>query len=442
MIERPNKVFYTARELNFLQTPFNLDEIKNNIVKSLVSGHGPFPIVSVKVVNKRATVDIGEQVRLYSGVKISIEGTNVTALDTWHEVQAIDGNKFEFDVEAPDGNYTSGVSMGYPAFGWRLLDRDANRILLQSGISGSQPHQVLLTFNRGRPNWGEGENWRNTMGIEKVESDGTLASVRNPIPSNYQIGMKMPIEMATPLNYDHSWYFYGDDSFVIFGYRGWWQGNNMYLKRANFNQVMFGELSRNQYKNGAFFINAEPNIQTFWERNYGDNGQQLTFSIWAGCLAGIVTNNHASVLISTTVNEVNNYGDQANVYATGYLPAGEGRTGFNFGLGVSKYLNNNYYNTPMVANRRYEMVGEIPGVLFLSMAPHMAPAFTYKAPNNVDTIESMFKPLKLKGRLKDRKVYAFYSGDYNAWQNGSNGPGDMWVPYQSIAALDLSGPIR
>ena len=88
---RPNKVFLLTSENNFLPNiPFaTLEQALDVFIKSLCTGYGPFPIASVTVVDKVATVDIGEVVKIYPRQKISISGTGVTDLDTWHEVDTI-----------------------------------------------------------------------------------------------------------------------------------------------------------------------------------------------------------------------------------------------------------------------------------------------------------------------------------------------------------------
>ena len=116
---RPNKVFLLTDENNFVPQNANLS-LENYItifINALCTGFGPYPIQSVTVSNKIATVNIGEAVRIYPGQKITINGTGVSDLDTWHEVDTIrvDGdNNFTFNIDVPDGNYTNGITLRYP----------------------------------------------------------------------------------------------------------------------------------------------------------------------------------------------------------------------------------------------------------------------------------------------------------------------------------------
>ncbi len=213
----PNKVFYISRELNFIVSPATFDAYVENLLKSLVSGHGPFPVVSLKVVDKVATVDIGEPAKLYPGVKINIEGTTIAAIDSWHEIETVEGQTFTFNIDVPNGEYTAGITMGYPSLGWSLSDRSGNTFLLKNGNSGLYSRYTLLSFNKNKPSGNDG--WRNSLLVNQVECDGTINSIRLSIPSPLQpLGMFITTEEDNQAAVDNEWYFYGDDSFVVMGY--------------------------------------------------------------------------------------------------------------------------------------------------------------------------------------------------------------------------------
>jgi hypothetical protein len=446
MIDRPNKVFYISREFNFIDGFFSLAVYQENIIKSMSSGFGPYPVISVKVVNKVATVDIGEQCRLYGGVKINIDGTNVAAIDTWHEIDKVEGNTYSFNVEAPDGEFTAGITMGYPSLGWSLVDRDANNFLFKSGNSASSTHYVLFAFNRGRPaNWPEGELWRNTITVEKVECDGTINSIRMAIPKDYTLGMFLPIEMNTPLNFDNMWYFYGDDAYVVMGHKGFWRGGNIHTRRANMMQMQFGELTKSGYKNGIFLINGNTDVQNFWASpNIPPGNYHATISAFAGLLGGNISGFHPTVVGATQVNERNHYMDQMNVTSTAPLWGPDGRSGYNFDKNVTKYVNSNLYGKFTIWNRNWEHMGDVPGVITMVHCPSMVPAFTYKNVNGgvESTVESVLKPVYLMGQYKNRKAYAIYASGYTQTQAGTYDGNNIYWPYQSVCAFDLTGPIR
>lgn len=442
---RPNKVFFIHKEFNFIQSEFTLDSYKETFLKAMVSGFGPYPVISVKVVDKVATVDIGQKARLYGGVKINIDGTGVAVLDTWHEIDKVDGNTFTFNVDAPNGNYTAGITMGYPSLGWSLADRDGNNYLFKSGVSGTSTHYVRISFNKDRPaNWPDANKWRNTLTMEKVECDGTLNSIRMVIPKDYSLGIYLAIEINAPANYDHHWYFYGDDAFVVLGHKGYWYGGTLYIKRTNMWQCMFGETSRTAYKNGVFFMNGLVNPNQFWSIQYSpESGVDAAYSGFGGMLAGTNWSFISSLVASTVVNERNNYMDQVAVSSTIPLFGDGTRCGFNFDRFVTKYINNNLYGEATLWNRNWEHIGSLPGIVYTVHMPNMTPAFTYIAPHNgVDVLESFLKPIFPMGRLKDRKCYAFFSGGYNQTQAGGNNPNNINWPWQSSCVFDLTGPIR
>lgn len=444
MIKRPNKVFFLSNEMNFIPREFSLDNYKESLINAMTTGFGPYPIVSVKVANKVATVDIGEKARLYGGVKISIDGTGVTDIDTWHEIDTVEGNTFTFKVDVPDGEYTNGITLSYPSLGWTLADRDANNFLFRSGSSGSSAHYVRLAFNRDRPNWAASENWRNTLIVEKVECDGTLTSIRMVTPKDYNVGIYLVIELAAPSNYNWQWYVYGDDTYAILGHKGYWRGGTLYSKRANFWQCSFGEIRNSAYKAGTFIINGLVNPNYFWSSAaVPPSGHQATDVGYGGYLAGGNWNFDASFVLVGRGNEYNCYTDQFGIASSVPLFASDVRSGFNFDKNVTKYINNNMYGRFVVYNRDYASIGEVPGVHPCIHMPSMVPAFTYIAPHNgVDVLESFLKPVYPTGQLEGRKVYAFYSGGYNTFQPGTNNPNNIYPTWQSSILLDLTGPIR
>lgn len=443
MINRPNKVFYLARELNFIESAFTIESYKESFLKALVSGFGPYPIVSVKVVDKVATVDIGEKARLYGGVKISLEGTGVTAIDTWHEIDTVKDNTFTFNVDAPNGEYTNGITMGYPSLGWTLSDRDANNFLFRSGPSASTDHYVRISFNRDRPvGWADEEKWRNTLIMEKVECDGTLNSIRMVIPKDYNVGIFLVIEISAPLTIDHNWFFYGDDAFVTLGHKGYWNTGNLYTRRANMWNCMFGELCKSMFKNGPFFLNGLVNPNSFWSNPY-INGHTATTAGYGGLLAGTDGTFHESFIAATTANEKNSYMDQVAISTTVPLWGDNARCGFNFDRHVTKYVNNNLYGNFTAWNRNYEHLGNIPGIIAPIHMPNMTPAFKYMSLHNGrDEVESIFKPVTLLGQYKGRKTYAYYSSGYNQTAGGTGNPNNIYWPWQSTCIFDLTGPIR
>lgn len=444
MINRPNKVFYLSNELNFLHSLFSIENYKEAMIKALSSGFGPFPIVSVKVVDKVATVDIGEKATLYGGVKISIDGTGVGAIDTWHEIDNVSGNTFTFNVEAPNGNYTNGVTLSYPSLGWTLADRDANNLLFRSGSSGTQAHYVRLIFNKDRPaNWPDSEKWRNTLTVQKVECDGTLNSIRMFIPSTYSVGIYLVTEVNAPASMNWQWYFYGDDAWVTMGHKGYWFPGTLYSKRANFWQCSFGELAKTAYKNGHFVINGIENPAYFWINPYTPSGHSPTSAGYSGFLGGNLGNFSATMVLCGQGNENNSYTDQFASTSTAPLWGSDSRSGYNFNTQVAKYVNNNMYGRITIWNRAYDYMGEVPGINLCVHTPNMGAAWTRFTPENgVDVIESFLKPVVCPGKLDKRKVYAFFSGGYNMYQAASNSNSEIYWPYQSSALMDLTGPIR
>ena len=438
----PNKVFYISRELNFIVSPATFDAYVENLLKSLVSGHGPFPVVSLKVVDKVATVDIGEPAKLYPGVKINIEGTTIAAIDSWHEIETVEGQTFTFNIDVPNGEYTAGITMGYPSLGWSLSDRSGNTFLLKNGNSGLYSRYTLLSFNKNKPSGNDG--WRNSLLVNQVECDGTINSIRLSIPSPLQpLGMFITTEEDNPAAVDNEWYFYGDDSFVVMGYRVWWTTGTTQTKRANLYQCMFGELAKSPFLSGSWYLNAMENPQSIYTGDYTTIGYQIKACGYSGILGGYLKNFHSSNIATTTINSKNNF--TAKVDAINSTPLGGERSGYDYGLSKSKYILNNSYGPIFIYDESREFIGSPPGIYFMYHLPGMVPAFTYQITYGgaTLTIESFLKPAKPLGSLNKRKVYAFFSGGWNTYQAGSGaGNDDIYMEYQSTTLFDLTGPIR
>lgn len=445
-MSRPNRVFFISKEFNFIQYGNTYNEYVEIVVKALSSGFGPYPVTSLKVVNKIATVDIGEKVRLYPGVKINIEGTGVTDIDTWHEIDAIHDQSYSFIVDVPDGEYTVGVTMGYPSLGWTLMDRDnsgsdfslGRRLLFKNGISGSTTRYTLLSFNPGRPNL-VSETWRHCVKVENVESDGTLNSIRFKIPFKNDLGAMLAIEASTPLTVNNNWYFYGDDAFVIMGHRTYWYVGTIQQKTANFNQLLFGELTKSPSKNGAWFANGMVNPAHIFTSTYTVGGQEYRNSGFGGILGGKMNIIGATSLVASgSTNEKYNY--SIDCRAISDFAALQDRSGYDYGISTNRYLTTNKYGGVLIFDNSNDVVGSIPGVYHLAQQPMMSPAW-FTTFSNL-TIESFLKSVECTGRLKNRKVYAFFSSGYTNSDLGYGDPYNIRSDYQSTAMFDLTGPIR
>ncbi len=420
---RPNRVFFLCSESNGLRRNYTSHlQFLDTIVEAMVSGFGPFPLVSINVVDNVATVDLGEPVTIHPGVKIDIQGTGVPEIDGLQEVDSISGNTLTFKVESSNSSFNNGLTFSYPSMGWSLLFRSSNKLVFRCGSSQGRDDCVMMRYEYVQGGSGALIFYKvkNPTSVDDYEEMSPLLNG----PERRLCLLVHTVTTHTLAEKKYDYYFYGDDSFVLvgFNYQVGSPGSEQYEYRYQFSSAAFGVTSKSPMDNGGFILAGTYHYTWYTELSYY-------------CSAFLWGNHGIGILSEAHVVAITEYGRDKDNFV---IPAGLRGNGFVFDCSGnpnnSPYQKvnpaNNYFNVSIIGGTDFRHYGFFPGLYWSFSAPPMDRV----APG----VGIAFK-VKATGELAGRHVVAMYS-------SRAGGPIDHKMSYLRTSSashlLDLTGPIR
>jgi hypothetical protein len=397
------------------------------MLKGLVSGFGPYSITSVTVVDGVATANLGTLARISPGVKIAIDGTGDAEVDTWHEIQKVEGNTISFNVETSDGTYTNGITLSYPSLGWTLVTRDANRSIIRNGISGSNRVYVEMAVDPDRTSTDPNQHYLRFRIVDDVKG---LNQYRYWHPTENYRGFPWT---ANDSGGKVMWMLYGDDSYLNAGFNfpyntATWH----YLNYSTMHRVVIGDLGKTSLQRGGIIYMAPMiyiNSSTKWSYKFGGT--------WTYGSSGFESSPNFDLI--TKINDKNNYSLTAYTACNLELTNPENSALFISGRpffgnnNATKYLFSSQYNNVLITDRYRNIMGNLPGCYYISKRMTMSTSFDLRYP---------LKNVSCQGKLKNRFTYLIYGEDVaNGYETNY-----FYEPTmrgnQPTVMLDLTGPIR